>query len=166
MWNVEAFSNALRKRGGSIAACVWAFCFSLVHAYWVAGGAVGLPVRIAQERPRELMLAAAIAIPLLAIAGIGALVGHTLRSRCARAGAEFGMAIVTIFCLAHSVPPLVLAAGETLFEQLRLDENRWYDLVLYEPNWLIGGLLFLKAWRELEPLRAQASRHDQRRRRP
>lgn len=125
----------------------WAMMFALVHVYWLAGGGVGLPPSVAAARPPMIMLAAAIAVPLLALAALGPLVGPGSASPRIRQLAKTGVAIVALFSLAHALPPLVQAAGLALMGQLRMDQATAYSLMLYEPNWLLGGILFAAVWR-------------------
>lgn len=126
----------------------WAMLFAWVHVYWLAGGSLGLPRAIVEARPPAIMLAAALAVPLLTIAALGALIGPNVPHRFARSGARVGVAVVALFCLAHSLSALLIAGGEALLGRLTLDEHRFYELVIYEPNWLLGGLFLAKVWRD------------------
>lgn len=126
-------------------ASTWATLFAAVHAYWALDGRLGLPADIwMNERPLLFWVNLA-AIPLCAIAAIFALMLRrnfhgSFRYRFCLAAAG----CIAAFCLVHALPPLLGLAIETVSNGAlpALSERDAYALLLYEPYWLTGGLLF------------------------
>lgn len=141
-------------------AALWAVWFALVHAYWIAGGSVGLPPPVVAARPAGLMFAAAVAVPLLLLAGLAAIIDHGRAGGGWRRVAAIGTATTALFALTHAIAQLAVYTARAMAGTLERTSYVRYDLALYEPNWLVGGTLFLLAWREQRVPTAGARLHD------
>lgn len=127
----------------AIAAATWCAVFGAVHGYWALGGPIGLPADLRLSDHPALFAADLVAIPLcfaFAWVCIG-LERHRLR--------RLLLVLAGAFCLVHSLPVLaghfyrVLATGSSQ----ALSERDTLAVYVYEPFWLLGGLLFLLAAR-------------------
>ena len=126
-----------------LAAWLWASTFALVHIYWITGGRLGLPHDVHVTPGSPLYWAALAAIPSLTISGIAAIGAAWRIDRIASRFATFLVAITALFCLVHSAPPLLAYCADLLAgPSPSLSERERYALWLYEPNWLLGGILF------------------------
>lgn len=127
-------------------AFAWALAFALVHIYWLGGGRYALPSDVLITPGTALFYAALIAVPLLVAAGAVALVGGRTGVPISPRQAQVILGGVLGFCLLHAVPSLI-GAGWTLIKTgvLIATERKFYAL-LYEFNWLMGGIYFLLAF--------------------
>jgi uncharacterized protein DUF3995 len=154
-------------RAVSGAAAVWAVAFSAVHVYWLAGGTLGLPGGMSVVDNVPLLIIDVIAVPACMVAAWLAwlLPGRGPRrvSRRMRLGAGW---LVTAVLLGHSLPT-VPDWARVLFTSARLSDlplMERFTVGLYEPWFLVGGLLFLAATllaaRLLSPNGDSDGRHD------
>jgi hypothetical protein len=118
---------------------IWAALFCAAHLYWAAGGSGGLP---ADARTSNASLAVdLIAIPLC-LAGI--LVAQGLGNARYRATPfVLGSAAAAMMLWNTALNYLFLAVRQLTGQPITA-HDRFYAL-LYEPFWLIGGVLWLLA---------------------
>lgn len=133
------------------AACAWALAFAATHLYWTLGGSAGLPTGFSVVRNPTLLVIAVLAIPvcltaaLLAVAlptGWGGSRGRRWLGRAA--WATCGLFLV------HALPSVgdwvSLGFGRHLAE---LSPAARFDVLLYEPFFLLGATLFgAAAWKQ------------------
>ena len=131
------------------AACGWGIAFAVVHLYWVLGGTLGLPPGWSLQSNTPLLVIAVIAIPLCL--GAAALALALVRPRGRRVprrlllSAAWGVAALFVVHAAPALPDYVgLALGRHAGALAPPDR---FDLFLYEPWFLVGGIVFgLAAW--------------------
>ncbi|MGI8689095.1 MAG: DUF3995 domain-containing protein [Thermomicrobiales bacterium] len=130
--------------------CGWGIMFAAVHLYWLFGGTLGLPQGLSLFANKPLFVIDIIAIPLCIIAALLALAlvrpwGRRFPRRLLLAGAWGGAALFVV----HAVPAIPdwvsVALGVRTAALTPMDR---FDLFLYEPWFLVGGILFgMAAWR-------------------
>jgi hypothetical protein len=134
-------------------AAIWAALFCAAHLYWAAGGTQGLPADVTMSDRPALFALDLIAIPACLL---GVLIAQRLGDGDYRA---------TPFVLGSAGASLMLwhAALNYLFLGVRelngqpfTEHDRFYSM-LYEPFWLIGGVLWLLAAIRYRRLRVPAN---------
>lgn len=152
--------RALRTWAGR-AAFAWAAIFALMSLYWAAGGQVGGNTigveidRLGRERDPSLVaqLWAAFALKAL-IAMLALALLRPWRQRLPRRlllvlAAATG-AGVTLYAVANLIQHALMATGAiSTHETLGTYALPWH-IALWDPFWLVGGLLFLAATRALQ----------------
>jgi Protein of unknown function (DUF3995) len=146
----------MRRSWPAYAAAVWAFAFAAVSFYWALGGTVGLDTlsleleRDAREGGSELLaLAVAPGIGKLALGVLALALVDTSRSPLPR---RTLIVLAWVVGLGLFVYGAVLTTEKALMklnvvdvpEALGEDRVNWY-LFLWDPLWLVGGILFLIA---------------------
>ena len=128
-------------------AAAWSATFAGVHGYWALGGRLGLPPEIVMAERPLLLAIDIIAIPLcLGAAAVATLCGKDVVKEKRRSWVRSAAWAIALFCYVHCVPPLSAAmvrlarSGRPTFP----GEASAFDLLLYEPWWLLGGMAF--AW--------------------
>jgi hypothetical protein len=127
------------------AACAWAIAFAVAHFYWALGGDVGLGVSagpLAQERPGWFVALGLWGVGALCLAG--ALLGRflarpVLPGPAGRAVTAFGWCACAVLLVRG------LAVEVLLLADVAVDigpEQRTWTLLLWNPWFLIGGLVF------------------------
>lgn len=127
----------------SWAACAWAATFGLVHVYWAAGGALGLPAGMRLPEHPRLFAAALAAVPCCGVALVLSrrvlTDGHPRR----RARLVALTALAAAFFTAHSLPSMIgVAARVVSSAPAPLSETERLALYLYEPWWFLGAVLY------------------------
>jgi hypothetical protein len=158
VWNRSSDSaTAMRlsrdTRWTAYGAAVWAFAFAAVSAYWALGGELGrqtIAADIARVPLANDPLVVWATAGLKALAGMLALAlvrpwGRLLPWRVLIAAAWLAGLLLTLYGGANLVDHGRMVAGlretpEVLGEQAA----RWH-LLLWDPVWLLGGVLFLAA---------------------
>ncbi len=131
------------------AACSWALVFAAVHLYWVLGGTVGLPPGLSLLSNTPLLVVDLLAIPLCIIAAVLALAlvrawGRWFPRWMLLTAAWGTSALFVVHALPSVVDDVVLGLGLRMEELTLMDR---YILFLYEPWFLVGGVLFgAAAW--------------------
>jgi hypothetical protein len=146
----------VRRRWSAYAAAAWAFAFAAVSFYWALGGTVGLETlsRELEQDAREggtTLLALALA-PGLAKLALGALALALVNPGRAPLSRRALNVLAWLAGIGLSLYGAVLTAEKALMklgvlevsESFGDDRVDWY-LYLWDPVWLIGGLLFLLA---------------------
>lgn len=161
-----------RAAWSAYAACAWAWAFAAVSFYWAAGGTLGLATlgtqleRLALARdPLAIWIggwAVGVAkfigglLPLAAVQPWGKRVPRWLLLTCLWAGG-IGM---TLYGMASFVQHALMMTGViALPAGLGRVGARWH-LVLWDPWWTLGGILFLATARLAN--RSTQSPHDNR----
>lgn len=130
----------------------WSLAFGLASLYWAAGGTVGLSTlaEVLQEAAREGDTATRQATALAGLAKIaaGGLALLSLRPRGGRAVRRvqlsllWGAAVLfTLYGPVGFLEKAFMAAGVLDPKGVGEDPLVWY-LLLWEPAWLVGGVLF------------------------
>lgn len=148
--------SARPGRWAGRAAFAWAVIFALMSLYWAAGGRVGgatLGVeidRLAHERDASFVAGLWAAFALKAAAAVLALAlvqpwGRRLPRRLVLVlGTATGIGI-TLYAAANLVQHALMASAAIgTPDALGTQALRWH-LALWDPFWLVGGLLFLLA---------------------
>lgn len=147
--NRGAVGRPSRTAWAAYAACAWALVFAAVHLYWGLGGTAGLPPGLSLFDNTALFVIDLVAIPLCVIGALLALaLVRTWGKRFPRwmlLSAAWGASALFV---AHAVPTVidvvVLALGQRTEELAPIER---LSLFLYEPYWLLGGILFgVAAW--------------------
>jgi Protein of unknown function (DUF3995) len=138
------------------AAAAWAFGFAAVSFYWALGGTVGLDT-LAVELERDAreggskLVALAVA-PGVAKLALGVLALALVEPRRAPVPERVLVVLAWLAGIGLSLYGAVLTAEKALMqldaidvtESLGEDRVEWY-LFLWDPLWLVGGILFLLA---------------------
>jgi hypothetical protein len=150
-----------RTRWAGYAACAWALAFAAVHLYWGLGGAAGLPPGRSLADNTALFVIDLVAIPLcLAAAALALALARPWGGRLPRwllLGGAWGAAALFVV---HALPTVVDAAILALGRRPRaLTAEDRFSLFLYEPWFLLGGVLFgAAAWRHMRETRGGDAR--------
>lgn len=129
------------------AACAWAVTFAVPHFYWALGGSWGLAVSagpLAEERPGWFVAVGLWGVGVLCLVG-GALGWLLARPRPAgpagRVLAVLGWCACAVLFL-RGIAVELLLTGATGQEVDVSPEQRWWTLLLWNPWFLLGGLVF------------------------
>jgi uncharacterized ion transporter superfamily protein YfcC len=133
------------------AACAWMLLITAVHVYWATGGTVGLPPDVTVSMNRMLFVIDIVAIPLsvggalLALALVRPLGQRERVPR--RLLLAAGWSVCALMVL-HAAPTLIEGGLMTVgILTTNLTPHDRFSLFVYEPWWLLGGLLFsIAAW--------------------
>ncbi|MFJ5197033.1 DUF3995 domain-containing protein [Streptomyces sp. NPDC088394] len=134
-------------------ACAWAVAFAVLHFFWALGGSWGLSVSagpLAEERPGWFVTVGLWGVGLLCL--VGGVLGWLLarprpRDRAGRMVRALGWCACAVL-LVRGISVEVLLIG-TAGERLDVSpEQRLWTLLLWNPWFLVGGLVFgMAAWR-------------------
>lgn len=142
-------SSGRRAAWAGYAACTWALVFAVVHLYWGLGGTVGLPPGLSVYDNTALFVIDLLAIPLCVLGALLALAlvqpwGGRLPRWMLLSAAWGASALFVAHALPAVVDAVVIALGQRTERLTPVDR---YSLFLYEPYWLLGGILFgVTAW--------------------
>ncbi|WP_433330819.1 DUF3995 domain-containing protein [Spirillospora sp. CA-294931] len=129
------------------AAATWGVVFSLVHVYWVLGGQAGLPADLDLFDNLPLLVIDVIAIPVSLVAA--ALAVGLVRPWAGRRLIKVGVWTTAALLIVHALPSVPdwvsLAAGTRAASDLSTNEH--FVTFLYEPWFMVGGVLFALAAR-------------------
>jgi hypothetical protein len=139
------------SRRWGYAAASWSAAFAALHLFWALGGSAGLAesagARLARERPTQFVVGGlygvAVVLAVAVVLGV-ALARSPLNSR-RRWLPLLGAGVAAVLLLrAISVEALLLAdAGYG--DGAVSGAQRWWTLALWNPWFLLGGLLFALA---------------------
>ena len=142
-------AGAVRPVWPAYAACGWMVLFAAVHLYWAAGGTLGLPPGLSVTDSTPLLVIDLVAVPLCVAGALLALAlvrpwGRRLRRRWLLAASWATATLLVV----HALPALVDGTLLVLGARSRpLTAQDRFSLFLYEPYWLLGGILFgVAAW--------------------
>ena len=134
---------------GAYGGAAWMVVFAAVHLYWSFGGTALLPAGLSVWDNLPLLVIDIVAVPLSLAGALVALAlvrpwGRRVAGRWRRRAA----AAVAVLALVHSVPTVVLELARLVgLRQAELTESDRLSVWVYEPWWLLGGVLFaLAAW--------------------
>lgn len=150
-------SRSQRTTWFAYAAAVWAFIFAAISFYWAAGGMVGAETlgagiaRLAAARDAEMITVTWVTGGLKVLAGLLAL---ALVQRWGRVFPQWLLRVAAwgagLLFLGYGVINVLQHAG-MLADPTRIGELlgsveavRWH-LALWDPFWVIGGMLFCAA---------------------
>ncbi len=149
---------ALRFTRPAWGAFAWALAFGLLSLYWAAGGMIGISTlaQTIQDDARNgnagMLLLTAITGVLKVGAGLLALAtiqqwGRLISRRGLLVTLWVIGTVFTLYGVANFVDKLLMATGvRSVPDAVGEDVVLWY-LVLWEPFWTLGGVLFLlTAW--------------------
>lgn len=129
-------------------ACAWAIAFAALHFYWALGGSWGLSVSagpLAEERPGWFVVVGLWGVGLLCLVGggLGWLLSMSLPrglvGRVVRALGWCACALLLVRGVAVEVLLLTDAGGRGMDVS---PEQRLWTLTLWNPWFLVGGLVF------------------------
>ena len=125
------------------AACAWAFLFAIAHFYWALGGCAGFPVEACEAGlSNTWFLAYDLDAGVLCVLGAVialALVrpwGRMIPRRTLLVLAWIGGAALLLRGVVGLVQDVLIVVGPG---------NGWYPTMLYDPWFLVGGVLFCAA---------------------
>ncbi|MEU9116576.1 DUF3995 domain-containing protein [Streptomyces sp. NPDC048483] len=148
--------TALKTKSGlwGRIACSWAVAFAMLHFYWALGGSWGLSSSagpLAEELPGWFVAVGLWGVGILCLVGgaLGWLLARPrprgLAGRAVKALGWCACAVLLLRGLAIEVLLLTDAAGQEIDVS---PEQRLWSLVLWNPWFLIGGLVYGLAARE------------------
>lgn len=125
------------------AACAWAFLFAIAHFYWALGGCAGFPVEaceaglsntwfLAYDLVAGVLCVLGAVIALALVRPWGRMISH----RTLLILAWIGGAALLLRGVVGLVQDVLILAGPG---------NGWYPTMLYDPWFLVGGVLFCAA---------------------
>lgn len=135
-------------------ACTWAVTFAVLHFYWALGGGWGLSVSagpLAEERPGWFVVVGLWGVGMLCLVGgmLGWLLArprpHGLAGRAVKTLGWCACAVLVVRSIAVEVLLLSDAAGQEIDVS---PEQRLWTLALWNPWFLVGGLVFGLAARQ------------------
>lgn len=129
-------------------ACAWAVAFAVLHLYWALGGNWGLDVSagpVAAERPGWFVAVGLWGVGLLCLVG-GALGWLLARPRppgpAGRVVRTLGWCVCAVLLLRAVTVEVMLLADPAGREITVSPEQRMWTLLLWNPWFLVGGLVF------------------------
>ncbi len=131
------------------AAFAWMAFFAVVHIYWLVGGTVGLPPGKKLTDSAGLLIADIIAIPLCMVgAALALALTQTGRARPSPRTLQRLAVATAVVSVVHAGPAMISWVLRPLgVEDGELTDEERFSLFLYEPFWLLGGILFgLATW--------------------
>jgi hypothetical protein len=136
-------ATAWARRAGFVA-CAWMTVFAGFHAYWALGGTLGLPPGQSLVDNTPLFVIDLIAIPMNLVGALGALAlvqnwGLAFPRRFVLCGG-WGCALLMVAHAAPAMVDLVIYLAGQRDKPLTGDER--FSVLLYEPYWMLGGILF------------------------
>jgi hypothetical protein len=135
------------------AAAAWAFAFAAISAYWALGGTVGVKtiaadigrVALAND-PRVVgVTAAAKAIAGLLVLSLARPWGHLLPRWLRLAAVWIAGAVFALYGVANLIDHGRMVAGLRATPEILGERAARWHLLLWDPWWLLGGVLFLVA---------------------
>jgi Protein of unknown function (DUF3995) len=148
--------TAVTEDWAAYAAAAWAFAFAAVSFYWAAGGEVALDTLAVEiERDARARDSATVALTWAtgAVKVLGGLValalvrpwGASIPRRLLLVLAMGAGAGLTLYGAAGLVEKILMKTGAIdVSASFGSDRVIWY-LLLWDPYWLLGGILFLLA---------------------
>jgi hypothetical protein len=136
-------ATAWERRTGFVA-CAWMTVFAGFHAYWALGGTLGLPPGQSLVDNTPLFIIDLIAIPMNLVGAVGALAlvqnwGLAFPRWFVLTGA-WASAVLMVGHAAPAMVDLVIYLAGQRNEPLIGNER--FSVLLYEPYWMLGGILF------------------------
>jgi hypothetical protein len=123
----------------AVAGCVaWAALFGLVHVYWLFGGRFGLPAEL--HITGVLLIIDAVAVPLCF--GAAAIALALYRSWGPRRAVLVLAWLPSAIGLIHAAPTLPDWVELALGRHAPMPDLQRFDVLLYEPWFLAGGVVF------------------------
>ncbi|WP_326614322.1 IS5 family transposase [Streptomyces scopuliridis] len=135
-------------------ACIWAVAFAVLHFYWALGGSWGLSVSagpLAEERPGWFVAVGLWGVGMLCL--VGGVLGWLLarprpRGRAGQAVKTLGWCVCAVL-VARGIAVEVLLLTDTAGQEIDVSpEQRLWTLVLWNPWFMVGGLVFGVAARQ------------------
>ncbi|MEU0627664.1 DUF3995 domain-containing protein [Streptomyces sp. NPDC005989] len=129
-------------------ACAWALAFAVLHFYWALGGSWGLSVSagpLAEERPGWFVVVGLWGVGLLCL--VGGVLGWLLaRPRPRGPAGQLVKALGWFVCavlLTRGMAVEVLLLTEVAGPEINVSpEQRLWTLLLWNPWFMVGGLVF------------------------
>ncbi len=146
-------------RWPAYAAAAWSFVFAAMSFYWAAGGTAGVETlgneieRLSEERDSGFVAevwatgALKVAGGLLALATLRPAWGY-ISGRALRIAVWVAGGLLTLYGAANLIQHGLMKAGAVDTPSGLGSEAATWHLVLWDPWWLLGGILFLLAARE------------------
>jgi hypothetical protein len=158
MTEVDRARHQRRGRAPAFLAALWALAFAAASAYWAAGGTGGANTIARSLADRAAERDPAFVVTLWGAAAVKATLAALALALVRPATARFARPVRFAGWIAGGALTLYGAAGLIEFGLMALGAREiptdvgdaavlWYVL-LWEPLWLLGGLLFLAATRQ------------------
>ncbi|MGP3975287.1 DUF3995 domain-containing protein [Streptomyces sp. 8N114] len=157
------------RQGGATAgvwgriACAWAVAFALLHFFWALGGSWGLSVSagpLAETRPAWFVMVGLWGVGVLCL--VGGVLGWLLarprpRGPAGRVVKVLGWGACAVLLVRGIAVEMLLLTDIAGQEVDVSPEQRLWSLVLWNPWFLVGGLVFGLATREFGRRKAPSS---------
>jgi hypothetical protein len=138
-------------------ACAWCVLFAALHIYWAVGGDAGLAssagADLATHRPLWFVLLGLWGVALLLLAGAAFSIGMTrwrLRGRLRRGALILGWLGGAVLLTRGLLLEVVLLTGAGGIRSAVGPLETHWSLVLWNPWFVVGGLVVLLATRQLQ----------------
>jgi hypothetical protein len=132
-----------RAARAGYAACAWAFLFAAAHFYWALGGCAGFPVEAC-----EAGLSNAWFLAYDLVAGVLCVLGAVIALALARPWDRMIRRRTLLVLAWAGGAVLLLRGGVGLVQDVLIvtgPGNGWSPTMLYDPWFLVGGVLFCAA---------------------
>jgi hypothetical protein len=138
----------------AIPAAIWAFLFAAINLYWGLGGTFGVETlgegiaEMAAAQDTELLFINAISVAGKVVLGLLALASLRMWSKqisnVLRISMWIAGVLLALYGMGNFIQHALMLTGSIPVARLlgSLDAVRWH-LFLWDPLWLIGGVLFL-----------------------
>lgn len=128
--------------------CGWMIVFAGVHVYWAFGGTFAMPAGFEISENTALLVIDIVAVPLcLAGAGLALLLVHPMGRRRRRTVTTL-TALVGVVAIAHAAGTIIADIGMFIgVVDVPTTEAERISAFVFEPWWLLGGILFVLAAR-------------------
>jgi len=143
------------KPWAAYAVCAWALGFAVVSFFWAAGATLGVHTIAAQPEklasPRALWIIGLMKL----LPGVLALAlvqpwGRGLSHGLLRVATRTGGGLLVLYGGANFVDHGLMAAGVKHTPVLLGRSAVWWHLVLWDPWWVLGGLLMIATARSIQ----------------
>lgn len=147
------------RRWPAYAAAAWSFAFAALSFYWAAGGTVGAETlgneieRLSEERDSGFVAELWVTAVLKVLGGLLALAlaqpqQDLIPRRALGIAGWIAGGLITLYGAANLVQHGLMEAGAVDTPDGLGSEAVTWHLALWDPWWLLGGILFLLAARE------------------
>lgn len=143
-----------RKTLPAYLACAWALLFAAVSFYWAAGGKIGLDtlgdtINDLNNDPTFVAFVWLTAIAKLAMAGVAILLLYLRNGFIPYKLIRIGAWVAGIICVVYGGLNIaargVMALGIISTPESMYSAAATWHLLLWDPWWMLGGLLFIWA---------------------
>jgi hypothetical protein len=131
--------------------------FAAVHLYWAMGGTLGLPGNFRVPDNTPLLIIAIVSIPLCLIgAWVAVALSQPSWTTPSRRTVQRLAVAIAALAFVHALPTVVDWVDLAIGGGRHLTDEERFSVYLYEPFWLLGGVLFaVAAWQHRQHTRSR-----------